>query len=172
MIAIIKQVGCTYMQKQVSEIFMKLSNRKVALLEVLLAVQDADPQNYVSEEAVNEIAYRLGVSRSRVYSTASFYSAISLRPRGKHIIRLCVNAPCENAGKQVILEALSHELNISLGETTDDSLFTLEGVSCLGACYMSPAMKVGHSLYGNLTPETALQIIRSYRKGEPVEYTA
>lgn len=160
------------MQKQVSEAFKKIDSKNVALLEVLLAVQDIDPQNYVSEEAVNEIAYRLGISRSRVYSTASFYSAISLQPRGKHIIRLCVNAPCENAGKQVILEALSRELDILLGETTPDSLFTLEGVSCLGACYMSPAMKVDHTLYGNLTPEIALQIVRSYRKGEAVEYTA
>lgn len=160
------------MQGLVSEIVRNNANSKVALLEILLAVQDADPLNYVSEEAVNEIAHRLGISRSRVYSTASFYSAISLMPRGKHIIRLCVNAPCENAGKEDILISLLHELNIELGETTQDSLFTLEGVSCLGACYMSPAMKIDNVLYGNLTPERALQIIRKYRKGEPVEYTA
>lgn len=160
------------MQEQVSEIVRRNGNNKVALLEILLAVQDADLQNYVSEEAVNEIAYRLGISRSRVYSTASFYSAISLKPRGKHIIRLCVNAPCENAGKEEILISLLHELDIELGGTTKDSLFTLEGVSCLGACYMSPAMKIGNILYGDLTPEKALQIIRKYRKDESVEYTA
>lgn len=160
------------MQKAVSEIVADIVDTKQALLEVLLAVQDADPQNYISEEAVNEIAHRLGVSRSRVYSTASFYSAISLQPRGKHIIRLCVNAPCENAGKEEILTALSQELEVGLGETTADLLFTLEGVSCLGACYMSPAMKIDHTLYGNLTTDKALDIIRAYRKGEPVEYTA
>ncbi len=143
-----------------------------ALLQVLLAVQDASPENYVSEEAVNEIAHLLGISRSRVYSTASFYSAISLKPRGRHIVRVCINAPCENAGKQAVLAALERELGIGLGGTTADGLFTLEGVSCLGACYMSPAIKIDNALYGDLTGETAAAVVRRYREGEKIEHTA
>lgn len=143
-----------------------------ALLQVLLAVQDASPENYVSEEAVNEIAHLLGVSRSRVYSTASFYSVISLRPRGRHIIRVCVNAPCENAGKQAVLTALEEELGVGLGGTTADGRFTLEGVSCLGACYMSPAIKIDDQLYGDLTADKAVAVVRRYREEEPIEHTA
>jgi NADH:ubiquinone oxidoreductase subunit E len=143
-----------------------------ALLQVLLAIQDASPENYVSEEAVNEIAHLLGISRSRVYSTASFYSAISLKPRGRHIVRVCINAPCENAGKQAVLAALEGELGVSLGGTTADGLFTLEGVSCLGACYMSPAIKIDNALYGDLTAETAVAVVRRYREGEKIEHTA
>jgi NADH-quinone oxidoreductase subunit E len=145
---------------------------QAALLQMLLAVQDASPENYVSEEAVNEIAHLLDISRSRVYSTASFYSAISLKPRGQHIIRVCINAPCENAGKQAVLAALEQELGVSLGGTTADGRFTLEGVSCLGACYMSPAIKIDKQLYGDLTAETAVAVIRRYREGEAIGHTA
>jgi NADH:ubiquinone oxidoreductase subunit E len=134
------------------------------LLRILLAAQEASPFNYVSEEATIEIAKTMGVSRSRVYSTASFYSAISLTPRGRHIIRLCINAPCENAGKQAIQDALESELGIKMGQTSADGLFTLEGVSCLGACYMSPAMKIDDQLYGDLTPDAALSIIVKCRE--------
>ncbi|MBP2650331.1 MAG: putative hydrogenase (Fe-only hydrogenase) (ferredoxin bidirectional hydrogenase), subunit [Firmicutes bacterium] len=135
-----------------------------ALLQILLRVQDSSQENYVSEDAVNEIAYKLNVSRSRVYSTASFYSAISLKPRGRHIVRVCINAPCENAGKAEILAVLEEQLGIKLGETTGDRQFTLEGVSCLGACYVSPAIKIDNKLYGNLTPEVVVAILRTYRE--------
>lgn len=139
--------------------------QKENLLPVLLAVQDDSPQNYISEAAMNEIACRLGLSRSRVYSTASFYSAISLKPRGRYIIRVCINAPCENAGKDEVLAALAGLLGIGLGDTTEDGLFTLEGVSCLGACYMSPAIRIGDALYGNLTPAKLQSLLKDYREG-------
>jgi len=146
---------------------------KQALLQILLAVQDASPENYVSEDSVNEIAYSLNVSRSRVYSTASFYSAISLKPRGRHIIRVCINAPCENAGKQEILAVLEDQLGIILGQTTSDRQFTLEGVSCLGACYASPAIKIDNTLYGDVTPESVITILQEYRKeAEDVDCSA
>ena len=79
--------------KAVGEIVSELGPEKGSLLAILLAVQDASPESYVSEEAVNEIARLLKTSRSMVYSTASFYSEISLLPRGRHIVRLCINAP-------------------------------------------------------------------------------
>jgi NADH:ubiquinone oxidoreductase subunit E len=141
-----------------------------SLLQVLLAVQDMSPKNCIDEDAVNEIAHALNISRSRVYSTASFYSAISLKPRGRHIVRVCINAPCENAGKTEIVSAIEQELGIKMGETTPDGQFTLEGVSCLGACYMSPAIKINHDLHGSLSSEDAVSIVRKYREeGKPDE---
>ncbi len=142
---------------------MKTTIEKTAeksLLPVLLERQRANPQNFISEEDVNRIAEELNLSRSRVYSTASFYSEISLQPRGRHLIRICCNAPCGNAGKAAVQSAISTELGIAIDETTEDGLFTLESVNCLGACYMSPAMKVDDRIYGNLTPSDALDIIR------------
>jgi len=149
---------------KICAIVEQLGRDKAALLAILLAVQDANPQKYVSETAVNEIARLLSISRSRVYSTASFYSELALHPRGKHIIRLCINAPCENAGKDAVQTALETELGITLGETTADFLFTLEGVSCLGACYIAPAMKIDDQLYGDLTPAAAIRIVQELKE--------
>lgn len=138
------------------------------LLQVLLAVQDANPRNYVSEEDIQQIAADLDCSRCRVYSTASFYDEISLTPRGENIIRVCTNAPCENAGKKEILRALEKQLQISIGGTTRDQKFTLESVNCLGACFMSPAIKINDRIYGNLTPEEVPGILDLYSKGGTV----
>ena len=153
-------------ERTVKDIISEIGKSRTALLPILLAVQDASPANYVNEEAMNEIAAFLNLSRSRVYSTASFYSVISLTPRGRNIVQVCINAPCENAGKDEITAALEGELAVAVGQTTEDAAFTLEGVNCLGACYMSPAIKVNGKLYGNLTADTAVAVIRQYREGE------
>lgn len=160
------------MQLVVQEIVGKMGREKAPLLQVLLAVQDASPQNYVSEESVKAIARAMKISRCRVYSTASFYTEISLKPRGRHLIRVCGNAPCENAGNKAILKAIEEELGITIGETTEDGLMSLEKVSCLGACYKSPAIKVDHEIYGNLTSEEAVSIIRGLREAFKNEQSA
>jgi len=156
----------------IKEIIKQMGGENAPLLQVLLAVQDKNPHHYISEEAVVEISRVMKVSRSRVYSTASFYSEISLSPRGMHIIRVCGNAPCENAGKKEVLEAITNELGISVGETTADGFITLESVSCLGACYKSPTIKIDREIYGNLTPESAVAIISGLREGLKNEQTA
>lgn len=156
----------------VQGIINQYGNDKALLLQVLLAVQDAHPQKYLSEKSVNEIAQIMKISRSRVYSTASFYSEISLKPRGTHLVRVCGNSPCENAGKSAILNALVKELGIKVGQTTLDGLFTLESVNCLGACYMSPAIKIDDKIYGNLTPDDVVMIIHSLRKEHENEQIA
>lgn len=150
----------------VSETSSSTTERNHTLLPVLLEYQKANPRNYISEVDVKEIAKKLNLSKSRVYSTASFYSEISLAPRGKHLIRICCNAPCENAGKEAIHRAISDKLGICVNETTEDGLFTLEIVNCLGACYMSPAMKIDDQIYGNLTPESAVGIIQGMEKND------
>jgi len=156
----------------VRDIVNQMGVEKAPLLQVLLAVQDASPHKYISEEAVNEIAKLLKETRCRVYSTASFYSEISLKPRGFHLIRVCCNAPCENAGKGEILKAIQEELGIGVGETTEDKIFSLESVNCLGSCYKSPAIKVDHEVYGDLTPESAVAVIRKLKEVYKNERTA
>lgn len=151
-------------QTTVREIVDAMGAGQEALLQILLAVQEASPDNYVSDEAINEIAAELGISHSRVYSTASFYSAISVKSRGRHVIRFCTVDACENVGRKEIIEAVEKELAIKMGETTADKHFSLEGADCLGACYMAPVMKIDRDLYGHLTPETAVAIIRRYRQ--------
>jgi NADH:ubiquinone oxidoreductase subunit E len=146
-------------QVAIQDIIQQFGGDRAPLLQILLAVQERNPQQFISENDVNQIAQVLNISRCRVYSTASFYSELSLKPRGIHRIRVCTNAPCENAGKTEILKEIERALAISVGETTADGYFSLESVNCLGACYMSPAIKVDDTIYGDLTPEKAVSII-------------
>lgn len=150
---------------KIKRIISDMGDSHPPLLQVLLAVQDANPQNYVSEANIQQISKELKVTRCRVYSTATFYDEISLKPRGKNIIRVCSNAPCENAGKKEILTALKNLLQIDIGQTTADQSFTLESVSCLGGCYMSPAIKINDRIFGNLSPQDLPEIIALYQKG-------
>ena len=151
--------------QSVREIISAMRDQQTPLLQVLLAVQDANHQNYVSEEDIRQISAELNCSRCRVYSTASFYDEIALSPRGENIIRVCTNAPCENAGKQAILDTLKKLLQIDIGGTTYDQRFTLESVNCLGACYMSPAIKINETIYGDLQPGDIPGILARYRQG-------
>ncbi len=139
---------------------MKTILSEPSLLQLLLDAQSLSGRNYVSEDEVSRIARELNVSKSRVYSTASFYSEISLEPRGRHLVRICTNAPCENAGKAEVQAAIQQELGIVPGETTEDGMYTLESVNCLGACYMSPAIRIDDEVYGNLDSEEAVRLIR------------
>lgn len=149
---------------RIEKIINELDGKQSPLLQVLIEVQDISPNHYINEESVGTIAKLLGITRGRVYSTASFYSEISLVPRGKNIIRICTNAPCENAGKKLLLDALKDLLHIDIGETTEDQMFTLESVNCLGSCYMSPAIKINDKIFGNVITEELPQIIDSLRK--------
>ena len=101
---------------------------------------------------------------SKVYSVASFYSLISLKPLGRHVIRFCEDAPCHVVGGREIWEALERELGIPFGETTLDGEWSLLTTSCIGACAVGPVMMVDEDIYGNLTPEKVTEIIARYRQ--------
>lgn len=154
----------------IDKLISELGGKSAPVLSVLLAVQDENPARYVDEESVISIAQALGVSTSRIYSTASFYDEISLEPRGKHLVSVCVNAPCENANSRSVKAALKKALGIDFGQTTRDGLFTLEKASCLGACYMSPAIRIDGTVYGDMTTEkiwTLITQIRAEDEHEP-----
>ena len=88
----------------------------------------------------------------------------SLKPRGRHVIRICTSPPCHLAGGWSVLSALQEELGIAVGETTPDGLFTLETTSCLGICGVAPAMMIDDEVYGQLTPKRLREILVSYRE--------
>ncbi|HPE20621.1 MAG TPA: NADH-quinone oxidoreductase subunit NuoE [Candidatus Mcinerneyibacteriales bacterium] len=147
------------------EILRKYEAKPDNLLYILHDIQDASPYNYVTEEDMEEIADFLGLPYSKVYGTATFYSMISQKPRGKHVIRLCDSPPCHLMGSESILDILKEELGIDVGQTTPDMLFTLEITSCLGVCGVAPAMMIDEEVFGNLTPKKLRKIIKDYREG-------
>lgn len=131
---------------------------------LLMIMQDiSDMYNYVPPEVVPVLVEKLGVEESLIYSVATFYKTISLEPRGKYIINVCTGTACHIRGASKVMDALAEKLNIGEGETTDDLLFTLEAVRCVGCCASGPVITVNHETYGGLDSSTAVKIIEDYK---------
>ena len=110
------------------------------------------------------IADGLGTTLSEVYGVSTFYSQFSLKPKGKHVIGVCLGTACYVKGSQKVLDKLSEILNIPVGSTTPDGRFTLQATRCLGACGLAPVMTINEEVYGRLTPDQIPAIIDKYRK--------
>ena len=133
------------------------------MLDMLHDLQDAEPKSYLKPEALQAVAEYVSVPLSDVVSTATFYTMYSLSPRGKHVIRFCESPPCQLVGAESLIEILSEILNVKVGETTEDGVFTLETASCLGVCGVAPAMMIDAELHGNLTKDRIVEAIYAVR---------
>jgi NADH-quinone oxidoreductase E subunit len=123
------------------------------LLAALYIAQEQ--QGYLTEEAVQRVAKRLGLSAGQVYSTASFYTLFRTAPVGRYVIQVCDGLSCYLCdGAERVTDYIGAKLNIKPGQTTADGRFTLEKVQCLAACGTAPAMRINDQLYENLTPAT------------------
>jgi NADH-quinone oxidoreductase subunit E len=135
------------------------------LIEALHATQEA--YGYLPRVALENVAEELGVPFSRVYGVASFYSQFRLLPVGKNVIDVCVGTACHVAGAPLVVEAFSQELEIPIGGTTSDGLFTLQTVNCVGACALAPVVRVGDDqTFGRMGPNEARRLVRRLRKQE------
>lgn len=132
------------------------------LLQVLLDVQDRF--RYVPTSAMRSIAEYFDIPESRVFAVATFYKALSLTPKGEKIIKVCQGTACHLRGGKQILKTISENLGISAGETTEDGIFTLETVNCLGCCAMAPVMTIGDKVYGKLNVNDVENILEAERK--------
>lgn len=148
--------------KKYDLIIEKYGCEKSYLLSILLDIQAE--YNYLPKTALAHVANRLAIPLSRVYSTATFYHAFSLEPRGKHIVTVCLGTACHVRGGPKIVDEISRELNIEPGETTEDMMFTLESVNCLGCCAIGPIMVVDEEYYGGLTVDKIDSILKKYRE--------
>jgi NADH-quinone oxidoreductase subunit E len=119
---------------------------------------------YVPREALHELSCYLGIKISALYSMVTFYRALSLKPKGKHVIRVCDGTACHIRGAPAILDALQRTLDIQAGETTGDGLFTVETVNCLGACAIAPVMVVDGEYHPKVKPDQVEAILKTYRE--------
>ncbi len=128
------------------------------LIPILQEVQKV--YRYLPEEVQAYIATGLGLSPARVYGVASFYANFSLEPKGKYVVHICDGTACHVKGSGLIKERLLSKLNLSSEKiTTEDMLFTVEAVSCLGACGLAPVVTINEKVYGQVTPEKAEELI-------------
>jgi NADH-quinone oxidoreductase subunit E len=126
-------------------------------------LQDVQKElNYLPQDAIRFVAQRVSVSLPRVYGIATFYRAFSLKPRGRHIIHMCMGTACHVRGASKLLEAFERELGIESGETTYDDRFSLEPVRCIGCCGLAPVFTVDGKFYGKMTQEKVPEILDRY----------
>lgn len=150
---------------EVLEIYGKVSG---SLITILQKAQDI--YGYLSMDVINHIAEETGIKPAKIYGVATFYSQFRLAPIGKYLIMLCQGTACHVNGSQMIEEAVSEELSIADGETTEDGIFTLNNVACLGCCSLAPVMMIksadGEETYGNLTKDSVKAALREIRQRE------
>ena len=132
---------------------------------LLMIMQDiSDIYNYVPPAIIPVLADKLGVKPSLIYGVATFYKTISLEPRGKYIVNVCTGTACHVRGADKIMDALQEKLNIRAGQTSDDRLFTLEAVRCVGCCASGPVITVNQETHGGLDRSSVVEVIDGYRE--------
>ena len=151
---------------QYEEIDKILNNHEMDkhnLVGILLDVQALSPEHYISKGVAEYLSKKLNIFISNIYDVITFYSAFSLEPRGKHIIKICNNTCCKVTKYEKLKDMIENELKIKIGERTSDGMFSLEYSSCFGACDISPAIRIEEKVYGNLDEAKIKKIIESYR---------
>lgn len=137
---------------------------KSALLRLLHIVQSEF--GWVSVSAMDQVAELLNIQPIEVYEVATFYTMFHLQPVGKHVLEVCRTGPCMLVGSDALISHIENKLNIKVGETTEDGLFTLKTVECLGGCGYGPLLQCQHRFHEHLTIEKVDLLLDQYKNGE------
>lgn len=154
-------------RRDLTPLIAKYRDRRGAAIALLAEIQRQ--LGYLPQDVVEEAARELDIPAAELFGVATFYSMFRLKPLGKHVIRLCRGTACHVQGSLRIAEELQRRLAVAEGETTDDGLFTLQFVACLGCCSLAPVMMVGADVHGRLTPDKAITVLEGYRARETRE---
>ena len=135
-----------------------------AVIPILQEIQGT--YGYVPPVAIQRIAENINVPASEIFGIVTFYGQFRLQPLGKHLIKICHGTACHLCGAEMVAEILSLVIGAKEGETSEDGLFTVERVACIGCCSLAPCMMINGEAYGRLTPEAIVKIINEIRKQE------
>lgn len=148
--------------ESVKEKVEKHGSTREALIPILQDI--VSENNYLTDLDMVEVAKQLNISAADVFGTATFYSFLDTKPKGKYVIRVCKTISCSMKGKNNVLSTIQEILKIDLGETTADRKFSLLETNCIGWCHKAPAMLINDEPYTELTPEKVTEILREYIK--------
>ena len=147
------------------ELFIQKGNDdESSLIAVLHHAQNL--YGYLGREVQEYVANRLNIPLSKVYGVITFYSYFSTEPKGKYVINVCAGTACFVRGAGEIIEEFKKQLNIELGETTEDGLFTLDTLRCVGACGLAPVVMVNNRVYGHFTKKNVEEVINEHKRLE------
>ena len=135
--------------------------KRDSLIPILQAIQEK--QGYLSRDAVVTVGEYLSLPASKIYGVATFYSQFSLQPKGQNVVSVCLGTACYVKGSQKVLEKVCSELELEVGQTTQDGVFTVQATRCLGACGLAPVMMINDEVYGRLVPEDVPGILAKYK---------
>ncbi|MCL2381995.1 MAG: NADH-quinone oxidoreductase subunit NuoE [Treponema sp.] len=130
------------------------------LIPLLQRLQDA--YGYLPKDVITRLSERTGIFVSQIMGVVTFYSQFRLNPVGKNIVKICFGTACHVIGAENVADAICRELGVELGGTTEDKLFTVESVACLGCCSLAPVIMINDETHGRLTPDTARSVIREF----------
>ena len=148
------------MQDKVKVIVNKYKGDRSALVAILQDIQDE--YRYLPKEALTVIHEQMNIPMSRVYEVATFYDAFSLTPRGRFVIEVCTGTTCHVQGGMNLLDSFERSLRINCGETTEDGLFSVDQVGCLGCCSIAPVVRVDNTVHPQMTQEKIPRVLRTY----------
>ncbi len=145
-----------------------LARHEYAAGSIIAILQDTqEVYRYLPPEIFPYFSKKLGISEAQIFSIATFYENFSLEPKGKYVIKVCDGTACHVRKSTALLDQLYKELNLSAArKTTDDMLFTVETVSCLGACGLAPTLTVNDEVMGMMTPEKVSQLLKELKEGD------
>ena len=132
------------------------------LLSILQDIQDEE--NWLPRDALEEVGRKLEIPFTRIYRLATFFKSLSLEPRGKHICQVCIGTTCHVRGAPKLVDKIELDMEVKAGETTEDMLFTMETVGCVGACALGPLVVLDKEYHGHLTVEGLSKILRKLKK--------
>ena len=147
--------------KKINEICDRYASEKTPLMMILSDIQNE--YGYIPLEVQEIVSKRTGISVAEIYGVVTFYSFFSLKPNGKFVIGCCLGTACYVKGAQQVIDKFSEILNIKPGETTEDGLFTLDALRCIGACAAAPAVTINGQIYANMTVDRVPGIINDYK---------
>ena len=157
-------------QAKAKEIIVKYpAGKQKSAVMPLLDLAQRQNNNFISQEIIEYIANLLDMSPIKVYEVASFYSMYNLKPVGKYLLQVCGTTPCMLCGAEDLIKVCKDRLGIGKEETTDDKLFTLKEVECLGACVNAPMVQINDDYYEDLNPEIFAQILDDLKAGKPIK---
>ena len=150
--------------KQIKEIVERYKDEETPLMMILEAIQEE--YGYIPLEVQELVSSLLNIPVAEIYGVVTFYSFFSLTPKGKYVIGVCLGTACYVKGSQLVMDKFSELLKIKPGQTTEDGLFTLDVLRCIGACAVAPAVSINGKVYPQVKVDNVKDIIAEYRAKE------
>ena len=149
--------------KKINEICDRYANDKTPLMMILSDIQNE--YGYIPLDAQQIVSEKTGIAVAEIYGVVTFYSFFSLKPKGKYVIGCCMGTACYVKGAQLVMDKFCEILGINPGETTEDGMFTIDALRCIGACGIAPAVSINGKVYPKLSVDQVASIIENYRTG-------